>query len=128
MFGIPTLHGLMNALILAISITRFGLGLRYGRRSDLLFALFLVVWSIVIESRQLTIVAFLEVGFLFLMYRRVRIKRVVGGLAAIVGLIVFFGIAGDLRSGGDAFRRDLPSLRTDILSGCHQVFCGFIFT
>jgi len=105
MFGIPTLHGFLNALILTISIARFTLGLLNGLKRDLLFPLIMIVWSVLVEARQLTVVVLIEVALLFLMYRRIQWKRLVAGTAVVLVAVVLFGVSGDIRSGGDGFRR-----------------------
>lgn len=103
-FGIPTMHGILNALIFTISIIRFAMGLKVGRKKDLLFPLILVAWATIVEARQLIMVLALECACLFLMYRRLRLKRFLGGISAVLLLIVLFGISGDIRSGGEAFQ------------------------
>jgi len=104
-FGIPTVHGLMNALILAISIARFTLGLRSGRNKDLLFPMYLMAWAVVVETRQMIILVAVECTILYLMYRKIRIKQIFGLLAVVTFFVVLFGIAGDVRTGGEAFRK-----------------------
>jgi oligosaccharide repeat unit polymerase len=107
-FGITQLHGFLNALILAIAVTRFALWLKYGRKKDLLYPLFSLVWSIVCLARQLSIVLLIEVAILFLMYRTLKKKRLIALIATVLIFITLFGISGDLRSGrGDSegFRR-----------------------
>lgn len=104
-FGIPTVHGFMNALILSISVTRFALGLQNGKKRDLFFPALMLVWTLVVETRQLIIVVLLECTFLFLMYRRIRAKQLLSVLGVALLFVVIFGISGDIRSGGEAFRQ-----------------------
>lgn len=104
-FGLPTIHGFLNALILTISIARFTLGLLNGSKKDLLFPLVIVIWSIVIESRQLSIVVLIEALLLFLMYRRIKWKILVRGVVVVLLMVILFGVSGDIRSGGDEFRK-----------------------
>jgi oligosaccharide repeat unit polymerase len=102
-FGIPTLHGLMNGLILALCITRFSTGIRFGRRKDMIYPVILLVWTFIVVTRQELMVMVLEIAVLYLSFRKLQVKRVLWLLAIVLLIIVSFGVAGDVRSGGASF-------------------------
>jgi oligosaccharide repeat unit polymerase len=103
-FGIPSLHGLVNSLIISIGICRLALFFITGRKSHLIVPVFVAVWSILVVTRQLLLVSLLEFGVVFLAIKRVKATTL--ARLAIVALIfiLIFGFVGDLRSGSDAFR------------------------
>lgn len=103
-FGIPTIHGFMNAILLSVVTISTFLALITNKKKYYLGVLFLVFWGVVVISRNLIIVGVLQCLFLmFLIKGPPRGKRVLG--LTVLGLlaIVAFGWIGDLRSGADAF-------------------------
>ncbi len=103
-FGIPTLHGLLNGLVLAISITRFATGIKFHRKLDFLLPIFTILWSLLVVTRQGVIIIVVEASVIFLLYRKLKLRRFLLLLATAVLSIVVFGISGDIRSGGTEFR------------------------
>ncbi len=104
-FGIPTLHGFLNGLIIAITVTRFAIGVTVNEPRNLMAAVYLGIWSLLLETRQELIVLLLEIGILFFLYRTLKPKRIAALLSMALLVIIVFGISGDLRSGGDNFRQ-----------------------
>lgn len=103
-FGIPTIHGFMNSMLLAICLVRLGMGLRFGRKRDFLYPAWAVFWSMIVITRQLMMVFLLEAVVVYCTYRQIRVKRVLGALLSVLCLVYVFGVVGDLRSGADQFR------------------------
>jgi len=104
-FGIPSMHGFLNSLISALSLFAFFLYLMYGRRAHLLAALFVVVWGILVLSRQLVIMNIAQYVFLYLILhgKKLRLINVAKVLLILIICILGFGYLGDLRSGADNF-------------------------
>lgn len=103
-FGIPTIHGLMNAVLLSIVTVSTFLGLSTKRIKFYLPLGFLLFWGVLVISRNLIIVGSLQCLFLYLFIKGPpRLGRMI--ILAALGLlfIVAFGLIGDLRSGADAF-------------------------
>lgn len=125
-FGIPSVHGLMNALILTFVTVCTFLGLISGRRIYYLGLLFLAAWGVVVISRNLIIVALLQCLFLmFFIKGPPRGSRVLWLLVLGLVFIIGFGWIGDLRSGADAFfalAQPSPSYPTFLPSGFLWVY------
>lgn len=102
-FGIPTIHGFMNSMLLAICLVRMGMAIRFGRRKDFLYPLWAVFWSIIVITRQLMMVFLLEAAVIYCTYRAVKVKRIVSALLGLLVLVYLFGVIGDLRSGAASF-------------------------
>jgi oligosaccharide repeat unit polymerase len=103
-FGIPTVHGFMNSLLLSIALINAAL---YGvlKQKKFLFApAFVVLWSILAVTRNMMIVIVLEVAILLLQLTKVRFATVLKVFGGGLLLILAFGYIGDFRTGGEAFR------------------------
>jgi oligosaccharide repeat unit polymerase len=103
-FGIQSLHGLLNSLILAIGLTYTGLYARYGGRRYLLGPLGVLAWSIVLITRSMMIVTLLESAMVVVLYKGVSKKLATRLVAAVILVTVGFGALGDLRTGAINFR------------------------
>jgi oligosaccharide repeat unit polymerase len=103
-FGIPTLHGFMNSLLLAIAVTSAALYGILRRKRHLLLPAFVILWSILAITRNMMIVILLEVSLLLLQLAKVRLQTVFRIFFGVIVLVFVFGVIGDLRTGADSFR------------------------
>lgn len=104
-FGIPSLHGLVNSLLVSIALCRFFLYLVTKKRRHLAVPIFVLAWSVLVITRQLMLSSLLEFCVLFIQLRSVRAKTVIGVPAGLLVSILLFGVIGDVRQGSsDAFR------------------------
>ncbi len=103
-YGIPSLHGLVNSLLLALTLCRFALYLLTGHNRHLRIPLFSIFWWMVLLSRGTLLFTLVEWAILLLRIRDIRAKTLSKIAAAAVLMILIFGWAGDLRSGADRFR------------------------
>ncbi len=103
-FGLPSLHGLLNALILSCSMMSFFLS-RYSTRTLYKWVPWLLcVWGIVVVSRNLIVVNLLQIALLHLLTRPpMKMKNIAMGLLALCLFVLGFGALGDARSGAEAF-------------------------
>lgn len=102
-FGIPSIHGFLNALQLALGIIAFFIYKKTGKKKFLYFTIFFIVWDISIITRQVLMVMSIEMFVIYMMMSANKlqiIKNVV--FFAVIG-IIGFGILGDFRSGAEAF-------------------------
>jgi oligosaccharide repeat unit polymerase len=98
-FGISSLHGLVNSLLLSIGLCRFALFLITGKRRHLLVPAFILVWSIAVVTRNMLLVSLIEFAILFFRLKPVKTLTIFKLTAGVVGLILAFGVIGDYRSG-----------------------------
>ena len=103
-FGIPSLHGLVNSLLVSVAICRFTLYLLTGKRRHLVIPGFVLLWSIIVVTRQLMLSALLEYVILFITLKTIRKGTAIRIILAAIFVILLFGFVGDLRSGAEAFR------------------------
>lgn len=102
-FGVHGLHGLANAVYAIVVLNYFIIGQKTHKKKYIFIILFLLLWPILIVSRQVFISTVLELFFLVLLYYRVSIIFAVKTVAALLVVIYGFGVIGDFRSGADAF-------------------------
>jgi oligosaccharide repeat unit polymerase len=98
-FGIPSLHGLVNSLLLTISLCRFALFLITSERRHLRVPIFIVFWSVLVVTRNLMLVSLIQFAVLFVRLRPIKTSTVFRLFASFVGVILLFGVVGDYRSG-----------------------------
>ena len=103
-FGIPSLHGLLNSLVLALWLYYFIFYLFTKKKLFLFFVLFFFLWGVLIISRQLIIVGMLQSIVAFLLIRKISLKSVISIFLLFLAFVVLFGVVGDFRSGADSFR------------------------
>lgn len=103
-FGIPTIHGLMNATLLSIVTISTFVGMATRRVKFYFPLVFLVFWGVIVISRNLIIVGFLQCLFVFLFVKGApRPAQMLALLLLAFLFIIAFGWIGDLRSGAAAF-------------------------
>jgi oligosaccharide repeat unit polymerase len=104
-FGIPSLHGVMNALLTAIALCRFSLFLLTQKKRHLYIPIFALVWSVIAITRQLMLVSLIEFALIFLQIRPIRKTTFVKIAVGFLAFVLAFGFIGDLRQGSsDGFR------------------------
>jgi oligosaccharide repeat unit polymerase len=103
-FGIQSLHGLVNSLLYSIALCHFALYLIKGQRRHLRIPVFAIVWSVLLITRALMLVALLEFAIAYLRLKRVRPATLIRIMFGTAFFILVFGFVGDLRSGSEAFR------------------------
>jgi len=104
-FGIPSVHGFLNSLLLALGVCQIALFAIEKKKKHLLIPTFVVVWSVIVVTRNMMMVMIIEGAIAWALLRGFSWKKVVKALIALVMLVLIFGYVGDFRSGGDAFRK-----------------------
>jgi oligosaccharide repeat unit polymerase len=103
-FGIHSLHGLLNSMILALGLCYAGIFARYGDRRNLLCFAGILVWSVLLITRSMMIVNLLQTGMVTVLYRGIPRTFAIKLIAVVLIVVIGFGALGDLRSGAINFR------------------------
>ncbi|HEY8784741.1 MAG TPA: O-antigen polymerase [Mucilaginibacter sp.] len=102
-FGIPSIHGFMNALQLVLSLISFYYYRITKKRKFILLTIFFIVWNLCLITRQVLIVLLIEIFVMQLLMSKNKLnilkKLIIFAFLGIIG----FGILGDFRTGGEAF-------------------------
>lgn len=96
-FGLPTIHGLLNACYFSIST---GYYIHYKITNDkksLMYFRLLFLWPILLMTRAVLLWVSLEYFCVFLFFTRVTVKKVLFVLTGIIFFIFLFGYIGDSR-------------------------------
>jgi hypothetical protein len=96
-YGIPSIHGFVNSILLATATASFALYLQTYDRRHLGYSLFAIGWSILILSRSMALVLLLQYAVLFLRLRTIGFVTLCKLGMGLVGFLFLFGIAGDFR-------------------------------
>lgn len=103
-YGIPSVHGMVDALLLALATMSFALYLFTKKRSYLTIPIMAIVWSLVLVSRGTLIVLVMQGVVVFFLFRGIRWSGLFRLTLLGCVLLFLFGIIGDFRSGAEAFR------------------------
>ncbi|HHE6157393.1 O-antigen ligase [Citrobacter freundii] len=102
-FGIPTVHGFLNSLILSLSLISYYLYVITNRKRHLLIPLFTCCWALVVISRNLLIVNIIQLVILHFYFVKINYVKLSKSLVLLILLILIFGLVGDFRTGKDDF-------------------------
>jgi oligosaccharide repeat unit polymerase len=102
-FGIPSIHGLMNALELVLGLISYYFYRITGKKKFLLLTVTFVVWNLCIITRQVIVVLILEIFFVYYYLAKNKLKLTINLIVSFIIFVIFFGIVGDLRTGADNF-------------------------
>ena len=103
-YGLPSLHGLVNSLLFALTLCHFLLYLLTGEKRHLRIPAFCIAWCVLLVTRGSLFFIGLECVILLARIRPVRIKLLGRFAASLVCIVLLFGWAGDLRTGAETFR------------------------
>lgn len=98
-FGVPSIHGLLMSMIVAYATISYYLFKVTLDKIFLLKVAAILLWCVVLVSRNFLIATFLQLMFIELMFKKVPSKKLM--YIFIIGLlfIALFGVIGDFRTG-----------------------------
>jgi oligosaccharide repeat unit polymerase len=103
-FGIHSLHGFTNSLLLASSLISLALYFQSRRRSYLIMPIVSTIWAIVVVSRNLLLVNIIQLFMLWFRYYARNIGRILSrSLVFGFAILYVFGAVGDARTGAKKF-------------------------
>ncbi|MCH1924614.1 oligosaccharide repeat unit polymerase [Shewanella sp. C32] len=102
-FGLPSVHGFLNSLLLTLSLVSYFVYVYTGERKYLLVPVFTCLWSVIVISRNLLIVNIFQLILIHFSFRKMNLKKIFPVVVLFLFLIFIFGVVGDARSGRDAF-------------------------
>jgi len=102
-YGIPSVHGLVNALMMSLAVVYWALYLYTGCRRHIRFPIFALAWTFVVVSRGTLLVLLLECAIVFLRLMPIKTGTWIRLGAVALSAMMLFGFVGDFRNGADAF-------------------------
>ncbi len=102
-FGIPTLHGFMNALYL-FSITALFLDYLVRRNNRILIGvLLLLTWPVLMLGRGILLGALCQMSAVFFIFYRISTRRLLSMALLVLVIVLAFGLIGDIRGTPNPF-------------------------
>lgn len=102
-FGIPSFHGIMNALYLQLMTIMFYVYIKYKEKKYLLVILLMFSWPVLMLGRGILLSAILQMGCVYIYFNRVGFLKIIKMLALLIVVICCFGFLGDLRQTANPF-------------------------
>ena len=102
-FGVPSLHGILNAIYLQIvTITSF-VFFRFKKYSFLVFLLLLFAWPLLILGRGILLSALLQSACMYFYFNRITFKSSILLIFSSVSAVIAFGVLGNMRQTANPF-------------------------
>ncbi|MCU0349775.1 MAG: oligosaccharide repeat unit polymerase [Flavobacterium sp.] len=102
-YGIPSIHGFINALGLSLSLISYYFYKTTSKKKFLIFTISFILWNLMLITRQVVITLLIEILVLNFYLSKNKLKVIFYFIFyGLIG-IISFGILGDLRSGSEAF-------------------------
>lgn len=102
-FGVPTLHGFLNACFLQAVTMLFLCWLVQKKNSDILLICFLLTWPIMMLGRGIFLSAVVQMMAVYLLMNKLRTRTIFGVVVTGLVLVILFGVLGDLRDTPNPF-------------------------
>lgn len=103
-FGLPTLHGLLNACYFTITTGQYIYYKYTGDKSSLVRFRYLLLWPIFLMSRALLLWILIEYLCCYLFFNKLNIQKIFKILIVLFSFITIFGLIGDNRSENSEIR------------------------
>lgn len=126
-YGIPTLHGFVNALSWVIVMSSFIILLENNtiyNESFFIIAMILIAY-ILFLARQSIVTVFVQVFCIYIYIKKISILKI---CLFLLTFIIFFGILGNIRSGSEHFKTvaGITTAMPNYLLGIYWVYTYFV--
>jgi len=102
-FGIASVHGFLNSLLLSLSLVSYYLYIVTNQKMHLLIPVFTCFWALAVISRNLLIVNIIQLTILHFYFTKINYYKLFKTILLLISLILVFGVVGDFRTGKEAF-------------------------
>lgn len=102
-YGIKGIHGFVNSIYWVICANTTLLYILTKSKSKLYSLLVLMMWPIVVISRQMLVIALLQTIVMFILFNKPNMKTFKNVMIVCIILTLIFGWVGDFRTGYDVF-------------------------
>ncbi|NDV81533.1 oligosaccharide repeat unit polymerase [Bacteroides sp. 51] len=101
-WGIPSLHGLLNAMIITISNICFYKYLLSKKKKYLYLFLLCLCWPILLLTRQVIMSMIIQAILIYIYINKIKISKILAYFSVFFIVVFLFGLLGDMRSGAGA--------------------------
>ena len=121
-FGVPSFHGIMNALYLQLLTMLFYLYLCKLEHKNvyLVFILLMFSWPVMMLGRGILVSAIIQMSCIYLMLNKIKLSHIIMMLVTCLTVVIVFGMLGDMRQTVNPFAyliRDNNSILHELPSG-----------
>lgn len=103
-WGIPSLHGFLNAIVITLSNYFFYYYLSKKNKRYLHLYLLCLLWPIILVTRQMLLTMVVQATFIYILCNNIKIGSILKVIFSGFIIVLLFGLVGDLRSGdSDSF-------------------------
>lgn len=102
-FGVPSLHGVMNACYLQVLSMATYLAIKKRSRKMLILILLLLLWPVLMLGRGILLSGLIQVVCVALLLTRVSFKKILSLAVVALAVVVIFGYLGDMRQTSNPF-------------------------
>lgn len=101
-WGIASLHGLLNAMIITISNVCFYKYLSNRKKKYLYFFVLCLCWPMLLLTRQVIMSMIIQAALIYVYTNKIKISKILAYFSVFFAVVFLFGVLGDLRSGTGA--------------------------
>jgi oligosaccharide repeat unit polymerase len=98
-WGIPSLHGFLNAIVITLSNYLFYYYITKKNKKYIKLFLVCLLWSVLLVTRQMFLSMVIHAVFIYILCNKVKVYSILKVLFIALLVVILFGIVGDLRSG-----------------------------
>jgi oligosaccharide repeat unit polymerase len=102
-FGVPSLHGVMNACYLQVLSMATYLSIRTKSKSLALFIALLLFWPVLMLGRGILLSGLIQIVCVSLLLTKVSYKKILSLVVVALSVVVVFGYLGDMRQTSNPF-------------------------
>lgn len=102
-WGIPSLHGFLNAIVITLSNYCFYYYIKDKDKRFLYLFILCIFWPILLVTRQMLMSMVVQATVIYIMCNSIRISSILKVVFSGFLVVCLFGLVGDLRSGADSF-------------------------
>jgi oligosaccharide repeat unit polymerase len=102
-FGIPSLHGVLNACYLQSIAIYFYIWLSNKDKKYLILILILLFWPVLMLGRGIFLGAIIQICAIYFMFNKIRLYTFIKIFLSIICIIYLFGFLGDIRNTPNPF-------------------------
>ena len=102
-FGIPSLHGFVLAFGCLLVASNYYDYICFKNRKSLVLAIFIIFVFVLLVTRKMIMVSFIQMGMIHLLTTKVKPKTIFLVIFSVLFVFVLFGYIGDIRTGRQLF-------------------------
>ncbi len=126
-FGLPTIHGMLNAIYLTITVSYYIHYQITRSKKSLIKVILLSLWPILCMTRALLLWNLIEILSVYLIFHKINFKKILGLFFSMILVVLLFGYIGDNRGEASEVRFTDNFIKEEYREVGKQMPSGFIW-